>query len=144
MYLIKHWVTLICVLGLSQSLFDVLGANAQTHSHIGDDFPQISQSADSKMPFDPLDTLHGPTQTDLNSSPYPRTLNSVMEVLYSDLIEDHQSIGDTTFIKEFALAQTAWLKYREAELRAILPPPDTREARGALFSHLVGENIMWR
>ncbi len=103
-------------------------AKAQEHN-----FFEISQTADSMLPLDESNAIT--TQTALNTSNYPDKMDSLLNFIYKSILHDYKQ--DTSFIRAFKASQKVWLKYRDAELKAIMPPRAVDEPLGS------GESYCW-
>lgn len=130
-------------------------SKAQEHAH---EFWPIADSANSIFP---PDTYADSALTDLDASlasrNYSRLMDSTLGLVYHAILKEHSS--DTIFIKKFKRAEEAWIKYRDAELGAILPydeylkepSPAIRygnyvcqdEFRTALTKRRIEELMMW-
>ena len=86
-------------------------------------FPQIFQSADSVIPPDPYDSGADYTALDLEmiAGKYRDQMDSTLKFVYRTILSDYKE--DTVFTGKLKLSEEGWLKYRDAELAAILPYP---------------------
>lgn len=110
--------TVLCFLVVILSIWYTPSANAQKHV-----FMEISRNADAILPLD--DPNEGTTQSELNTSDYPRQMDSLLNKIYRTILREYQ--GDTTFIRTFKASQRAWLTFRDAELQSIMPPRPIEE-----------------
>ncbi|MDP4231410.1 MAG: lysozyme inhibitor LprI family protein [Bacteroidota bacterium] len=91
------------------------------------EFYSITRSAKSILPPDDEERN---TQAEMNTSQYPEKVDSVLNYVYRDILRVYAD--DTVFIKQLKIAEAAWIKYRDAELEAILPPAPPEE-RGSIY-----------
>ena len=106
------------------------------------------------MPFDPLfdnDTVE-PSAYVGGSDDYSERVDSLMTVIYNAILRIYND--DTVFISKFVLAQRIWMKYRDAELEAIMPAAPKGEYgeyekqcrwqyRAALTKRRIEELLVW-
>jgi uncharacterized protein YecT (DUF1311 family) len=97
------------------SFFCVKNTHAQPH-----EFYQVSRSAAKILPQDKESTYGDESQSQMNTSDYPERMDSLLNIMYKTILADHES--DTAFIRCFRASQRAWLKFRDAEIEAIMPP----------------------
>ena len=113
-------------------------------------FVVVAQDAKGLMPLD--DPAEGTTQAELNTSTYPRKVDSLLNGIYQQILHDYDE--NTTFIKAFKKAHRAWLSYRDAEIKAIVPPEPgqvhgsitplcTWQYKVALTKRRIEELLMW-
>src|ERR1700753_968000 len=124
--MINHYPRTNLLLGICVSFLFLLPSRSFAQTKVetlpkSEWLPQISQNADSVMPFDPLfdnDTVE-PSAYVGGSDDYSERVDSLMTVIYNAILRIYND--DTVFISKFVLAQRIWMKYRDAELEAIMP-----------------------
>ena len=116
------------IIGLSLSLCVLCGTRKAKAQESGrHHFYRIYRVADPLLPSD--DPSEGTTQSEMNTSDYPRKMDSVLNYMYNSILRDYKK--DTAFINALKNAQRAWLKFRDAELLSIMPPSPPGE-RGSI------------
>ncbi len=141
---------------LTSLAFVAKDSRCQTSTDTNDKpfFLPISQNPDSMIPPDD-EPYPGDNQPELNenAAEYAAKMDSVLNFVYQSILRKYSV--DTQFIRYFKRAEAAWIKYRDAEMLAIMPPDLPGELyssieaecqleyRSAFARQRIGELLMW-
>ncbi|MFI5200751.1 MAG: lysozyme inhibitor LprI family protein, partial [Candidatus Kapaibacterium sp.] len=128
-------VTVLLLASVASVSFAQKNRIEHPHDSTDHEFLPIAQNPNFILPMDDLeedsDYDYG-TQTALNGleGEYDRKVDSVLNAVYKSILNRYSV--DTEFIRYFVRAEAAWIKYRDAEMLAIMPPVEPPDSRGSM------------